>query len=97
MLEDLVIHDLLGPAGGPEEEVTEDRVRERYLVGMLAPRRVSVEGTEIDEVAVAGTDSYDEGKTDLGVAKSGTMLPSSMGMTFGVDGGSPGLTQLPRY
>jgi hypothetical protein len=66
MLEDLVVRDLLGPAGGPEEEVIEDRVREHYLVGMLAPRRVSVEGTEIDEIAVAGTDSYDEGKTERG-------------------------------
>ena len=97
MLEGLVIHDLLGPAGGPDEEVTEDRVRERYLVGMLAPRRVSVQDTEIDELAVAGTDSYDEGKTDLGVAKSGTMLPSSIGMTFGVDGGAAGLRITSRW
>jgi len=38
-LERLVVADLLGPAGGPEEEVDEDRVRERYLVGFLAPRQ----------------------------------------------------------
>jgi len=31
--------DLLGPAGGPEEEVDEARIRDRYLVGTLAPRR----------------------------------------------------------
>ena len=97
MLEDLVVHDLLGPAGGPEEEVIEDRVRERYLVGMLAPRRVSVEGTEIDELAVAGTDSYDEGKTEQGVAQSGTMFPSSMGMTFAVDGEATALKITVRW
>ena len=36
-LEDMVIRDLLGPAGGPEEEIAERRVRDRYLVGVLAP------------------------------------------------------------
>ena len=29
---------LLGPAGGPDEELTERNVRDRYLVGVLAPR-----------------------------------------------------------
>ena len=29
--------DLLGPSDGPEEIVYEGRVRDRYLVGMLAP------------------------------------------------------------
>jgi hypothetical protein len=37
-LEHLVIADLLGPVGGPEEIVDERSVRGRYLVGMLAPR-----------------------------------------------------------
>jgi hypothetical protein len=111
-LEDLVIRDLLGPAGGPDEEVGEDRVRERYLVGMLAPKRqtgseeaeaptkggkkaqsgaednINDEGDvdAFDDIGVAGTDSFDEGKADPGVAPPGTMLPSSMGMTFCVDG-----------
>jgi hypothetical protein len=38
-LEQLVVADLLGPAGGPEEEVAERQVSERYVTGMLAPRR----------------------------------------------------------
>ncbi len=38
-LEHLVLLDLLGPAGGQHEEVTERNVRDRYLVGMLAPQR----------------------------------------------------------
>ena len=29
--------DLLGPAGGPEEEIIGMSVRDRYLVGKLAP------------------------------------------------------------
>jgi hypothetical protein len=38
-LERTVVADLLGPAGGPEEEIVERTVRDRYLVGVLAPRR----------------------------------------------------------
>jgi len=38
MLEERVVGDLLGPAGGPDEELTERNVRDRYLVGVLAPR-----------------------------------------------------------
>ena len=38
-LEAMVIRDLLGPAQGPDEELIERSVRERYLVGILAPSR----------------------------------------------------------
>lgn len=37
-LQDLIVGELLGPAGGPDEEVTEERLTERYILGMLAPR-----------------------------------------------------------
>jgi len=33
----MVIGDLLGPAGGESEELTERTVRDRYIVGVLAP------------------------------------------------------------
>jgi hypothetical protein len=42
-LRQAVLKDLLGPAAGPEEEVDEKSVRERYLVGGLAPRQQSPE------------------------------------------------------
>lgn len=35
-LETMVLGDLLGPAGGESEELTERNVRDRYLVGVLA-------------------------------------------------------------
>jgi len=38
-LEQMVVADLLGPVGGPDEEVVERTVQDRYLVGVLAPRR----------------------------------------------------------
>jgi hypothetical protein len=37
-LEAMVRRDLLGPAGGPEEEVDERAVRGRYILSLLAPR-----------------------------------------------------------
>ena len=38
-LETMVVGDLLGPAGGESEELTERTVRDRYIVGVLAPSR----------------------------------------------------------
>jgi hypothetical protein len=38
-LEQKVIADLLGPAARPDKEVVERTVRDRCLVGVLAPRR----------------------------------------------------------
>ena len=38
-LEQMVLLDLLGPAGGESEEIDERTVRDRYLVGVLAPKR----------------------------------------------------------
>ena len=51
----MVVNDLLGPAGGPDEELDqrEDRVTGRYLVGMLAPKSTPVEAEEQDAL---GTD-----------------------------------------
>jgi hypothetical protein len=74
--------DLLGPAGGPEEEVDERRVRDRYLVGMLAPRRQELAPEEFDELAEGGTSTSEEGKPDYTSPPAKTMFPSSFGMTF---------------
>lgn len=86
-LTDMVIRDLLGPAGGPDEELDqrEDRVRERYLVGTLAPRAVSVEAEELDQLGSAEPDDVEVGMTDILAPTRTTMLPSSMGMSFVVD------------
>src|SRR5213080_2767783 len=80
-LSDMVVNDLLGPASGPDEEITERNVHDRYLVGVLAPRTAAPlfvppaapvaagadededEDTpaEVDELAVGGDDSTDDG------------------------------------
>ena len=50
-LEQMVLKDLLGPVGGAEEEVDEPSVRDRYLVGLLAPKRQELSPEEFDEPA----------------------------------------------
>lgn len=51
-LEEKVLKDLLGPAGGEYEEIDEGRVSDRYLVGLLAPlhrrKRQDAASPEID-------------------------------------------------
>ena len=83
-LTNMVIRDLLGPAGGPEEELNqfEDHVYGRYLVGMLAPQDSEIPGGELDELAVGDGDEGEEGSEDVGVPAGSTYFPSSMGMSF---------------
>jgi len=99
-LETMVLGDLLGPAGGESEELTERTVRDRYLVGVLAPSRSAntaakpaaeeEEDEEIplipDELSEGGRDTADDGKTDADTPVTQAHLPSSFGMSFCVDG-----------
>ncbi len=113
LLQLAVMDDLLGPAGGPHEQIIDMGVRDRYLVGKLAPREaekggieglegpLAIEGTEepIDPKAPGqhepgaefGTatgrvepeaDSADE----IDTASNQSLVPSSLGLTFCVDG-----------
>jgi hypothetical protein len=63
-LEQIVIRDLLGPAGGPTEELDERSVRDRYLVGMLAPRGQLLRPEQSDELATAGAGTTEVGQPD---------------------------------
>ena len=98
-LEAMVLGDLLGPAGGEGEELTERTVRDRYLVGVLAPSRsAGADATPVvdeeeedeiplipDELSEGGSDTADDGTTDTDTPVTVAHLPSSMGMTFCVD------------
>ena len=53
-----VIDDLLGPAGGPHEEIIEMSVRDRYLVGKLAP--ISNDGSHTTEEPYSIDSAIDE-------------------------------------
>ncbi len=98
----MVIADLLGPAGGETEEIDERNVRDRYLVGVLAPsNRVNDKPSKVvegdgdedddtplipDELSEGGADTGDDGTTDQDVPVTQAHLPASFGMTFCVCG-----------
>ena len=63
-LEQMVLNDLLGPVGGPEEEIDEPSVRDRYLVGMLAPKRQELSPEEFDELPQGGSGPVEDGTTE---------------------------------
>src|SRR5205823_4348976 len=84
-LERLVLQDLLGPAGGPEEELDEGSVRDRYLVGMLAPKDQQIVPEELDELAVPEEGSIEDGLNDDTAPQITSLFPSSIGMSFCVD------------
>jgi len=54
LLQLAVTDDLLGPAGGPHEQIIDMGVRDRYLVGKLAPREADRGGIEGLEGPLAG-------------------------------------------
>jgi hypothetical protein len=84
-LEELVLKDLLGPAGGENEEITEQSVRDRYLVGMLAPTRQNLSPEEFDELADGSSGTVEEGSAEYTGPTAKTMFPSSFGLTFCID------------
>ncbi len=86
--EDLIRRDLLGPAGGPSEIVTEQSVRNRYLLGMLAPVKGIVEEEEdepLDELADDSADNPEEGVAERSTPVQRGAAPSAFGLSFCLD------------
>jgi hypothetical protein len=81
---ELVEKDLLGPAGGEREVLAEESPRDRYLVGLVAPQGRQVE-PEGDEPLPAPADSGEEAQPEQEAAQT-SLFPSSIGMSFRVDG-----------
>jgi hypothetical protein len=85
-LEDLIRRDLLGPAGGEDEIVTEQSVRNRYLVGMLAPLKFIEEDEEPAEELADGTeDNAEEGTAEPSTPSNRGVAPSTFGLSFCLD------------
>jgi hypothetical protein len=82
-LEELVVRNLLGPADGPEEEVAESRVSDRYVVGMLAPskRITELDPSTDEELAEAGVGTVEDGVPETQRAPIESTFPSSFGLT----------------
>ncbi|MCX5873377.1 MAG: hypothetical protein NTY51_09110 [Deltaproteobacteria bacterium] len=89
-LVDLVEREILGPAGGPEEEIDEPRVKDRYLIGCLAPKDSMTVPEEIDDSAIGG-DMTDDGQADSKPIERATFLQSSFGFTLIVEADAPKL------
>ena len=84
-LQDLILRDLLGPAGGQEEVVEEQYVRDRYILGLLAPKGQSALPDDDEDLALAEKDTED-GTAEPASLRSSTLLPSSIGLTFTATG-----------
>ena len=86
-LTEMVVNDLLGPAGGPDEELDqrEDRVTGRYLVGMLAPKSTPVAAEEQDTLGTDEQDDPEVGATDASTPPASTFFPNSIGLSFVVE------------
>ena len=82
----LVERDLLGPAGGETEVLPrEEQPRDRYVLGMLAPSGHTLE-TDLDEALGSGDESEEDGDAEPEAARE-SLFPSSLGLSFRVDGG----------
>jgi hypothetical protein len=88
-LENLIVGDLLGPAGGENEVLPgKNRVRDRYIAGMLAPKKtVALEPerkTKSDALGSGAQGSDDSGSDDSSGSASTDLFPSSIGLSFTV-------------
>jgi hypothetical protein len=94
--EALVINDLLGPAGGPDETlpvIAGSKVRDRYLVGMLAPQdTIALDPERTDRAGADSGDTAEEAAADDAVSATRSLFPSSVGLSFAVDGSITQLT-----
>ncbi len=114
LLQLAITDDLLGPADGPTERILDMSVRDRYLVGKLAPREEERGGIEglAGPLAVEEEEEPDDLETDrrrhdpgeefestsghvdaeadaadeIEAASNQSLVPSSFGFTFCIDG-----------
>ncbi|KIE41876.1 DISARM system helicase DrmA [Geobacter anodireducens] len=86
LLQLAVIDDLLGPADGPVEEIVGMSVRDRYLVGKLAPMETAPDAAETDTFGESGRPDSEERDEEVDTSTNQSLVPSSMGFTFCVDG-----------
>jgi hypothetical protein len=119
LLQLAVMDDLLGPANGPHEQIVDMGVRDRYLVGKLAPREAHDDGiarqaheglegllaTEAEEEpedlevhhgrhepgaefdsTTGRVDAEADSADEIDASSNQSLIPSSFGMTFCVDG-----------
>src|SRR5436309_281992 len=93
---ELVERDLLGPAAGENEVLPQgESPRDRYLVGLIAPRGRVVE-PETDEPLRAAEESGEDGLPEDEPAQE-SLFPSSVGMSFRLEGDCERLRVFARW
>lgn len=85
LLQLAVIDDLLGPADGPVEEIVGMSVRDRYLVGKLAPMDTTPDAAETDTFGESGRPDSEDRDEEVDTSANQSLVPSSIGFTFCVD------------
>jgi hypothetical protein len=85
VLHDAVVKDLLGPASGADEDILGTSVRDRYLVGKLAPKESSIDQADTGDLAESSSDGGEDGSAEGATLMSQSIVPSSFGLTFCVD------------
>lgn len=87
-LEQLIVDDLIGPAGGENETLAATRtggVRDRYLLGALAPvKTVGLDPERSDDAGTDGDGVIEAGGAEKPAGKA-AMFPASIGMSFVLD------------
>jgi len=87
----MLMRDLIGPQGGPEELI-EARPTDQYMTGALYPREAD-ESTEQELSAEANEDrepaADGEGSPGDAISMSVMRRPSSMGISFAIEGDHP--------
>ncbi|MCZ2340175.1 MAG: hypothetical protein LC104_00080, partial [Bacteroidales bacterium] len=86
LLQWAVEDDLLGPADGPVEEIIGMSVRDRYLVGKLAPPDTRVSDDQVEDLPDAAIADPEGDDREAEASTSNSLVPSSLGFTFCVDG-----------
>src|SRR5688572_8655898 len=88
-LEKLDVVHLLGPADGDHERLDARqfrRMRDRYLLGRLAPRdTMGLDPERNDDDGVDGDDGVEDAGGERDGARGATMFPSAFGLSFVVD------------
>lgn len=89
-LADILARDLLGPWGGPDEELppgSGSKPRERYIVGVLGPKDADIEPETTDMGLADGVDGEGDAEPRevaplLSAQAGGRIWASSMGLSF---------------
>lgn len=87
----LVRRDLVGPEGDEPEELEENQLLPRYLLGRLAPRGRALDVEDLEEAAADAAPDDEDGAEEPSPAPARGLRPSSIGVTLCVTGESKAL------